>query len=54
MNKMVLLMLIFSGIPGTGVFAARPFTIDDAGTVEKEGFEVEVASNYWKNSADEE
>ncbi|HON11113.1 MAG: hypothetical protein GX089_14030 [Fibrobacter sp.] len=52
MNKMVLLMLIFSGIPGTGVFAARPFTIDDAGTVEKEGFEVEVASNYWKNSAD--
>ena len=43
MNKMVLLMLIFSGIPGTGVFAARPFTIDDAGTVEKEGFEVEVA-----------
>ncbi|MFP4164189.1 MAG: hypothetical protein ACLFQB_11515 [Chitinispirillaceae bacterium] len=32
--------------------AARPFTVDDAGTVSKEGFEVEVASNYWGDAFD--
>jgi hypothetical protein len=31
--------------------AARPFTVDDAGTVESGIFELEAACDYWKNSA---
>lgn len=33
------------------LFAARPFITDDAGTVEQSGFELECASDYWKNLA---
>jgi hypothetical protein len=36
---------------GTSAKAARPFTIDDAGTVEVGKFELETACDYWKNSA---
>ena len=32
-------------------FAARPFTVDDAGTVVPQGFEIEAASDLSKNSA---
>ncbi len=33
------------------VFAARPFTTDDAGTVETDKFELETAYNYWNGKA---
>lgn len=47
--------IVTAAIVGFMVFqanAARPFAVDDAGTVEKEGFEVEVASNYWGDAFD--
>jgi hypothetical protein len=31
------------------LFAARPFITDDAGTVAQSGFELEFASDYWKD-----
>lgn len=47
-NFAVFTMLI--GMP-ISLLAARPFFTDDAGTVERSAFELESASDYWKDFA---
>jgi hypothetical protein len=41
-------ILTLTTISPITIFAARPFTVDDAGTVPLSSFEIEVASDYWK------
>ncbi len=52
MSKSSVVALVIIGFLAFQVNGARPFTVDDAGTVEKNGFELEVASNYWKDAFD--
>ncbi|MFP4014488.1 MAG: hypothetical protein ACLFVQ_10410 [Chitinispirillaceae bacterium] len=52
MNRRSIITAAVLGLLTFQAHAARPFTVDDAGTVEKQGFEVEVASDFGKDAFD--